>query len=95
MGMGNVKPGWGTPFEDFDYINLSSPKTSFSSGQAYWNIPWHYKVTTGGENSYLIQVLQQIHTIDSSGAVSISKGGSSYTSQLMDDTTTWGQKCNY
>ena len=86
-----VVKGLGTLVDDYDYVAIFVDRTGYSDGTAYWNIPWHYKITGGSGTNYLFKNLQQLHKINAHGDMSLSKGGSQYTSKLNDPTTSWSQ----
>ncbi len=74
---------------DSIYGQASTAHTPWAAGTFTWNIPWEYRVGTSGTAHQFTTLTHLKQMVDSSGSVTISKGGVSVTTALNDATSNY------
>jgi len=86
LEFGSAVPGKGTKDGAFDIIHAGSDNhTPYIDGKFTWEIPWLFKGEGGKEVKFA--TVSHVKEIDSTGRVTISKGGASVSAGLNDPTT--------
>ena len=83
---GSAVPGKGTKDAAVDVVQaVSDNHTPYTDGKFTWAIPWLYQGEGGAEIQFTI--IYHVKEIDSTGKMTISKGGTSVSSNLNDPTS--------
>ena len=83
---GSAVPGKGTKDAAVDYVQaVSNNHTPYTDGKFTWAIPWLYE-GEGGAEIHFVTVFH-VKEIDSTGKITISKGGTTISANLDDPTS--------
>ena len=83
-----VTTGKGSKVDGVDTIQGTSDNhTPYEDGSFTWAIPWYFKVGTGSEKQFA--TINHVKTIDATGKLTISKGGTTKSSELNDPTSNY------
>ena len=86
--VGDVVPGKGSRENFVDQIQgVSNNHTPYEAGTFTWAIPWSFRVGSGTPKVFAI--INQIKTIDATGKLTISKGGTTKSAELNDPTSNY------
>lgn len=81
VSVGSVTTGKGSKVNAVDTIQGGSDNhTPYVNGTFTWAIPWYFKVGTGAEKQFA--TINHVKSIDSTGTLSISKGGTTTSAAL-------------
>ena len=86
--VGDVVAGKGSKEDAIDTIQGGSDNhTPYVAGTFTWAIPWSFRVGTGSPKVFA--TLNHVKTIDATGKLTISKGGTTKSAQLNDPTSNY------
>lgn len=87
-GLGEVVENKGTKDTVLDTISAGCDNHQpYSDGVFTWEIPWSFRVELGSPKEFT--TVNHIKTIDSTGKMTISKGGTTISKNLNDPTSNY------
>lgn len=80
--------GKGSIVDGTDRAEMTAPfGTPYADGRFHWPIPWQYRVSSGSPKTFA--TVDQVFTSDSTGKMTVSKGGASASAELNDPSSTY------